>query len=135
MQDSFCKTEEEALEGTGGSGAQPSRPQRRLKLFAVVTSEDDMMQLQQVGQANSEELFMQGADPESKGLFQDFHTAPLGLVTNSIPFSASFHQGIFLQALCTPVLEKLSRLMDGAWRRGSAPSNTGRLPTGETSQR
>ena len=60
MQDIFCKTETEALEGTAGSDAKEPRRQRRLKLFAVVNSEDDMMQLQRLGQQNSEELFLQG---------------------------------------------------------------------------
>lgn len=60
-QDIFCKSEKEALEGTEGSGAKGSQRQRRLKLFAVVNSEDDMMRLQRVGQEGAEELFMQGA--------------------------------------------------------------------------
>lgn len=60
MQDIFCKTETEALEGTGGSAGKEPRCQRRLKLFAVVNSEDDVQLLQFVGQEGTEELFLQG---------------------------------------------------------------------------
>jgi hypothetical protein len=61
IQDHWCKTEFEAIEGTQVTGNNDGRPRRRLKLFAVVNSEDDMMRLQHVGQEGSEELFMQGA--------------------------------------------------------------------------